>query len=119
VRDQRSRATRSGGAAEWGTVSREHRRSHSPLFDPADARSSVPIRPASTTIRITCLNDGLAHDVPDAQLAAAANDRAGCYIAVCGHVVSAASMVEPDGKHCPLCAEVFGLNRPPRRRRFF
>lgn len=105
-------------------MSREHRQSpRGQLFDAAsgDSRPPAPpvIRPPSTTIRITCLTDGLAHDVPDAQLAAAANDRAGCYIAVCGHVVTAASMVEPDGKRCPLCAEVFGLSRPPRRRRFF
>ncbi|MCO1659142.1 hypothetical protein [Pseudonocardia humida] len=103
-------------------MSREHRQSpRGQLFDASinDARQPAPIRPPSTTIRITCLTDGLAHDVPDAQLAAAANDRAGCYIAVCGHVVTAASMVEPDGKRCSLCDEVFGLNRPPRRRRFF
>jgi hypothetical protein len=119
VRDQRNRVTWTGRAAEWGTVSREHRqRPHGQLFDGSDARSAA-LRAPSTTIRITCLSDGMAHDVPDAQLAAAANDRAGCYIAVCGHVVTAASMVEPDGKRCPLCDEVFGLNRPPRRRRFF
>jgi hypothetical protein len=100
-------------------VSREHRQSPSgQLFDSAcDPRSSA-LRATSTTISITCLGDGLAHDVPDAQLAAAANDRAGCYIAVCGHSVTAASMVEPDGKKCPLCAEVHGLSRPPRRRRW-
>ena len=51
------------------------------------------------------------------KLAAAAN-HGGNYIAVCGHVVTAASLVEPDGKRCPLCAEVFGLSRPPRRRRW-
>jgi hypothetical protein len=87
------------------------------LFEPTDSPSTAA-RAASTTISITCLNDGLAHDVPDAQLAAPAADRAGCYIAVCGHVVTAASMVEPDGKRCPLCAEVYGMSRPQRRRRW-
>jgi hypothetical protein len=100
-------------------VSREHRQPpHGQLFDPADPNASTAARAASTTISITCLNDGMAHDVPDAQLAAPAADRAGCYIAVCGHVVTAASMVEPDGKRCPLCAEVFGMSRPQRRRRW-
>jgi hypothetical protein len=117
VRDQRNRATGTGRAAEWGTVSREHRQSWAgQVFG---ATGDAPVRLPSSTIRITCLTDGMAHDVSDAQLAAAANDRAGCYIAVCGHVVTAASMVEPDGKRCPLCDEVFGLNRPQRRRRFF
>jgi len=100
-------------------VSREHRQpSHGALFDPSTG-GSAPMRVVSTTISITCLNDGMAHDVSDGQLAAAANDRAGSYIAVCGHVVTAASMVEPDGKRCPLCAEVYGLSRPQRRRRWF
>jgi hypothetical protein len=107
-----------GTAAEWGTVSREHRQSPSgQLFDPCNPRSGAS-RAASTTISITCLNDGLAHDVPDAQLAAVATGPAGSYIAVCGHVVTASSLVEPDGKRCPLCAEVFGLGRPQRRRRW-
>ncbi len=104
---------------EWGTVSREHRQSFSgQLFDPACEPPTSALRARSTTISITCLNDGLAHDVPDAQLAAAANARAGCYIAVCGHSVTAASLVEPDGKRCPLCEEVHGLSRPQRRRRW-
>jgi hypothetical protein len=99
-------------------VSREHRQSpNGQLFDPACEPRSSAARATSTTITITCLNDGLAHDVSDAQLAAAAN-HGGNYIAVCGHVVTAASLVEPDGKRCPLCAEVFGLSRPPRRRRW-
>ena len=99
-------------------MSREHRQlPNGQLFEPTDA-SSAAARAASTTISITCLNDGLAHDVPDAQLAAPAADRAGCYIAVCGHVVTAASMVEPDGKRCPLCAEVYGMSRTQRRRRW-
>jgi hypothetical protein len=107
-----------GRAAEWGTVGREHRQSPGgQLFDPCSPRSSAA-RAASTTISITCLNDGLAHDVSDAQLAAAATGGSGSYIAVCGHVVTAASLVEPDGKRCPLCDEVHGLSRPQRRRRW-
>jgi hypothetical protein len=98
-------------------VGREHRQPlGGQLFDPCDPRTAAA-RAASTTISMTCLNDGLAHDVSDAQLAAA-NGSSGNYIAVCGHVVTAASLVEPDGKRCPLCDEVHGLNRPQRRRRW-
>jgi hypothetical protein len=71
-----------------------------------------------TTVTITCLNDGLAHDVTDVQLAVG-TDRAGCFVAICGHLVVAGSLVEPDGRRCRLCTEVFVLNRPqhPERRR--
>jgi len=57
-----------------------------------------------TTITITCAVDGRAHDVPDAQIAGPQADRRGRYVAVCGHVVTAASMIEPEGAPCPLCA---------------
>jgi hypothetical protein len=57
-----------------------------------------------TTIAITCITDGHAHDVPDVQIAGPQADRRGRYVAVCGHVVTAAPMVEPEGAPCPLCA---------------
>jgi len=56
------------------------------------------------TIAITCAVDGRAHDVPDVQIAGPQADRRGRYVAVCGHVVTAASMTEPEGAPCPLCA---------------
>jgi hypothetical protein len=57
-----------------------------------------------TTVTITCIVDGRAHDVPDVQIAGPQSDRRGRYVAVCGHVVTAASMIEPEGAPCPLCA---------------
>lgn len=57
-----------------------------------------------TTITITCAVDGRAHDVPDVEIAGPQADGRGRYVAVCGHVVTAASMIEPDGAPCPLCA---------------
>jgi hypothetical protein len=61
-------------------------------------------RGESATITVTCAIDGRAHDVPDVQIAGPQADRRGRYVAVCGHVVTAASMIEPEGAPCPLCA---------------
>ena len=66
-------------------------------------RSGAP-REAHATVVITCTVDGRAHAVPDAQIAGPQADRRGRYVAVCGHVVTAASMIEPEGAPCPLCA---------------
>jgi hypothetical protein len=57
-----------------------------------------------TTVTITCIVDGRAHQVPDVQIAGPQSDRRGRYVAVCGHVVTATSMIEPEGAPCPLCA---------------
>jgi hypothetical protein len=67
-------------------------------------RSSRSRRGGITTVTITCIVDGRAHDVPDVQIAGPQADRRGRYVAVCGHVVTAASMIEPEGAPCPLCA---------------
>jgi hypothetical protein len=75
-----------------------------------------PRAASPTTVTITCLNDGRAHDVTDVQLAIG-TDRGGCYVAVCGHMVVAGSLVEPDGRRCRLCAEVFALARARSRQR--
>ena len=80
---------------------------------------SEPHRAAPpTTVSITCLNDGLAHDVRDTELSGPLGTRAGCYSAVCGHLVVAGSMVEPEGRPCPLCLEIRGRGRPQARRRW-
>jgi hypothetical protein len=71
-----------------------------------------------TTVSITCLNDGLAHDVPDTELSGPMGTRAGCYSAVCGHLVVAGSMVEPEGRACPLCSEIVGRRRGRVKRRW-
>jgi hypothetical protein len=57
------------------------------------------------TCSITCVADGRAHRVPDVQLAAPDAAHDGVYRALCGHVVLAGSLVEPDGAPCALCAE--------------
>ena len=67
-------------------------------------RSGSSRRADIATIAITCIVDGRAHDVPDVQIAGPQADRRGRYVAVCGHVVTAAPMVEPEGAPCPLCA---------------
>jgi hypothetical protein len=62
------------------------------------------VRDGFSTIIITSVTDGRAHAVPDGQLATAAAERRGRYRALCGHLVVAASMVEPDGAPCRSCA---------------
>lgn len=57
----------------------------------------------ATTVSITCLIDGHAHDVPDIELVGSDSRRPGQYLAVCGHLVAAASLVQPDGAPCILC----------------
>ncbi len=58
------------------------------------------------TISVTCVADGRAHRVSDVEIATEAARRDGYYQALCGHLVAAASMVEPDGLPCALCAEM-------------
>jgi hypothetical protein len=70
----------------------------------------------ATVITVTCLGDGRAHAVPDTELSLAASQD-GTYRAVCGHVVTAASMVEPDGKPCRQCSEARERRAPASPRR--
>jgi hypothetical protein len=67
------------------------------------------------TITVTCSIDSRAHEVPDAELAAAARSSDGHYQALCGHMVSAAPMVEPDGQPCLLCAAILERTIAARR----
>jgi hypothetical protein len=69
--------------------------------------------PYARTVIVTCVNDSRAHAVHDSQLATAVES--GRYNAICGHVVAAAPMTEPDGEPCLLCEEM--RNRPVDRRR--
>jgi hypothetical protein len=69
--------------------------------------------PYAQTVIVTCVNDSRAHAVHDSQLATAVES--GRYNAICGHVVAAAPMTEPDGEPCLLCEEM--RNRPVDRRR--
>ena len=67
------------------------------------------------TITVTCCVDSHAHEVPDTELAEAARRLDGCFQALCGHRITAASMVEPDGQPCLLCAAIRERTSAPRR----
>lgn len=58
-----------------------------------------------STVSVTCISDGRAHAVRDSEIAASSSYQSGYYSAICGHVVTPASMVEPDGEPCRACAE--------------
>jgi hypothetical protein len=72
----------------------------------------------STTISVTCVIDGRCHSVPDEELAIGIAQRGGQYSAICGHVVTPAPMVAPDGELCPACAERDTSHRRRRGLRF-
>jgi len=57
-----------------------------------------------TSVTITCVVDGRAHRVSDLQWGAAEADGRGRYEALCGHVVTAGSLTEPDGAPCSACS---------------
>ena len=67
-------------------------------------RSRRSARDDRTSVSITCVVDGRCHRVSDLQLGAAETDTRGRYRALCGHLVTAASLAEPDGVPCPVCA---------------
>jgi hypothetical protein len=54
---------------------------------------------------MTCISDGRAHAVRDTEIASSTSYQSGYYAAVCGHVVTPASMAAPDGELCRVCAE--------------
>lgn len=56
------------------------------------------------TVIVTCSVDSRAHAVHDTQLATATES--GRYNALCGHIVAAVPMTEPDGAPCLLCEEL-------------
>jgi hypothetical protein len=72
-------------------------------------------RRAVDTITVTCTIDTRAHEVPDAEIAASARRSDGHYQALCGHLVAAAPMVEPDGQPCQLCAAILERANGPYR----
>lgn len=70
-----------------------------------------------STVSVTCLSDGRAHAVLDAELAGPAAC-SGYYKAVCGHLVTPAPMVEPEGDPCRQCSDAGpAQQRPPHRGR--
>ena len=70
------------------------------LTPAAEPQMAVP-----ATVSVTCIADGRAHAVRDTEIASSTSYRSGYYAAVCGHVVTPASMVAPDGEPCRVCAE--------------
>jgi hypothetical protein len=70
-------------------------------------------RSTAETVIVTCALSGRAHAVSDTELTPTALDT-GRFAALCGHVIAAAPLAEPDGEPCPECLE---LRRPPSRRR--
>src|SRR5690606_20290062 len=77
-------------------------------------------RRALETVTVTCSLDSRAHDVPDAELAAAAPRSDGHYQAPRGHMVAGAPMVEPDRQPCLRCPAIRDrtpTTRPRARRR--
>ena len=68
------------------------------------------------TVSVTCVADGRSHAVHDAELAIGATQRSGYYAAICGHLITPAPMVAPDGELCPTCAD---RDASHRRRRGF
>jgi hypothetical protein len=56
------------------------------------------------TVAVTCVTDGRSHAVREVLLAAPPAHLGGRHQAVCGHLVTPASLVAPDGKPCRLCA---------------
>ena len=77
-----------------------------------------PVRTAIATVSVTCMSDGRAHAVRDSEIAAGTNCQSGYYSAVCGHVVTPASMVAPDGEVCRVCAERDASHERRRRERY-
>jgi hypothetical protein len=72
----------------------------------ADRERVESLHETRATISVTCVFDGRAHRVSDVEIATEVFRRDGFYQALCGHRVAAASMVEPDGRPCPLCTEM-------------
>ncbi|GAY11576.1 hypothetical protein TOK_6086 [Pseudonocardia sp. N23] len=69
------------------------------------------------TVAVTCRLDDRSHAVPDTELTRSTAADTGRYQAICGHVVSPASLVAPDGKPCDACTVVAGSARGRTRRR--
>lgn len=78
-------------------------------------------RHALYTISMTCVEDGRSHQITEEQMIAGRRARTGSYLAICGHTVTATSMVAPDGRPCSRChhhsAHLAGVGHRPGRHR--
>jgi hypothetical protein len=94
--------------------------STSPAATPVPVPVAVPLPQRDTgpivTVTVTCVHDGHSHAVPDTELTSMTAG-SGYYRAVCGHVVTAAPMVAPEGDPCPHCDESREAKTSPRTRR--
>lgn len=83
---------------------------------PQAAEDAEPPTGPIVTVTVTCVQDGHSHAVPDTELTSDAAS-SGYYRAVCGHVVTAAPMVAPEGAPCRPCddAREVKVPRPARR----
>ena len=70
------------------------------------------LSPSSITVSVTCVFDRRTHEVRELDIAPAA--RHGRYPALCGQLITAASMAEPGIRRCPQCAELREDDVPPR-----
>lgn len=61
-----------------------------------------PADDAPLHIAVMCVDDGRTHTVPDVEMTSGAATT-GRYRALCGHVVTAAPMVAPNGAPCVEC----------------
>ncbi|RZT83973.1 hypothetical protein EV383_0806 [Pseudonocardia sediminis] len=66
-------------------------------------------------VTLTSVRDNRAHIVTEVELCSSHAARMGRYEALCGHLISPAPMVEPDGARCARCAELGGIGRAPER----
>lgn len=67
---------------------------------------------ATSTVSVTCASDMRIHEVRELDIAPAA--RQGRYPALCGQLITAASMAEPGRLRCPECTTLRGDDVPRR-----
>ena len=75
-----------------------------------DQRDNSPT--ATSTVSVTCVSDMRIHEVRELDIAPAA--RQGRYPALCGQMITAASMAEPGHRRCPECFTLRGDDTPRR-----
>lgn len=69
-----------------------------------------------STISMTCVVDGKAHEITDHAMAASHAASNGNYRALCGHRVMPAPLVEPNGVLCQNCLATLYAGRRPEHR---
>ena len=66
----------------------------------------------TSTVSVACVSDMCIHEVRELDIAPAV--RQGRYAALCGQMITAASMAEPGNRRCPACAELRDDDVPRR-----